>query len=301
MTWSKLTQWIAVGRGQGHQAAYQAWLQVTKKTSSPVSAIGRLPGPDIGRPHHCLAMGERTTILLLKWLGASDIREQFPAWPCPHPHPIEGIRHRNLVGKLPGLLSIAKDLGIDHGVFPGTSIPYVATLDILSTWPDGDGFFKLHATECKPQDLYEDKKSNERIRERLALSGEYCRVAEIPRQIFHPEQLPKPLGVNLDALFPPMSRAKVEVARRSRVYQRLVEALHSGYTNRSPHETVMRVAKAEGMHVDTVFKLVHLAIWTQDVDHDISLPLELFHPLIPGGRVLREALKRSMTLGGDRG
>lgn len=197
MTWKKLTHLISQGYGQGHQSLYKPWLHITKRTSSPVSNIGLLPAPDMGRIHHYLSAAEKTTILLLKWLGAHDIREQYPAWPWPHLHPLHGLHPSANDTKLPGLQDLANEMGIDHGHFIGTNIPYVATLDVLSTWRDPDGTHRLIAHECKPADVLQQA-ANTRVRERLQLTGRYCREAQIPRVIFHAEHLPKHLSVNLD-------------------------------------------------------------------------------------------------------
>ena len=294
MTWLKLLDLIKEGRGQGHLAQFDPWLQVTSKVSSPVSNIGRVPAPDIERCHHYLAVAERRAILLLKWIGAFDVREQFPIWPWDHRHPLEGLPSAGPLEKMPGLLTIAKECGIPHGVFFGTAVPYIATIDILSTWAQPDGSFKLLATECKPAELLVAGKDSKRRHERLQLTGHYCKLANIPRKIFHAERLPKELPVNLDVLFPLMSRAAVEQTRQTDSYKWMLDAMcQHGYANR-PHEIARVVASKIGASFDEVIKLLHLALWTQDIDHNLSLHLELYRPFIRGGRELRERFKEEM-------
>lgn len=296
MTWKKLAAMISDGYGQGHQEHYKPWLQITKRTSSPVSNIGLLPAPDLGRTHHYLAKDEKTTILLLKWLGALDVREQYPVWPWPHLHPLHGLQHPDAEQRLPGLERIADDLGIEHGRFFGTEIPYVATLDILSTWTGNDGRPRLIAHECKPESMITGPDSK-RINERLKLTERYCAHAHIPRFIFHAEHLPDNLPVNLDALDPRLPRHRISEIKETRRYQSLIEAIDRDRASKAPAETLKGLCRQTGMPSAEARNMLHLAIWSQDVDHDLTQPLELHLPLISGGRQLKRRLE-SLMLGG---
>lgn len=296
MTWKKLTSLIRQGYGQGHQAIYKPWLHITKRTSSPVSNIGLLPAPDLGRTHHYLSAAEKTTILLLKWLGAHDIREQYPVWPWPHLHPLHGLHGCTNTTKLPGLQDFADQLGIDHGRFIGTNIPYVATLDILSTWHQADGTHRLIAHECKPADILHQV-ANTRTRERLQLTGQYCQEAQIPRVIFHAEHLPLHLSVNLDAVVPRVSRQQLAAMRSTAAYQQLIERMEKCRATHTPAEVLNFMRHRLGQDQAGMRQMLHAALWCQDVDHDLSQPLELHSPLITGGRVLLQNFHRQL-LGG---
>lgn len=296
MTWKKLTNLISQGYGQGHQAIYKPWLHITKRTSSPVSNIGLLPAPDIGRTHHYLSAAEKTTILLLKWIGAHDIREQYPVWPWPHLHPLHGLHSNNNKTKLPGLQDIATQLGIEHGRFIGTDIPYVATLDVLSTWRQPDGAHGLIAHECKPVDVLH-MAANTRTRERLQLTGSYCKEAQIPRVIFHAEHLPVHLSVNLDAIVPRVSRPQLAAMRSAAVYKKLIERLERCRATHSPAEVLDLMGHRLGIGQAGMRHMLHAALWCQDVDHDLAQPLELHSPLISGGKKLWKNLHRQV-LGG---
>jgi len=293
MTWKKLTHLISQGYGQGHQSLYKPWLHITKRTSSPVSNIGLLPAPDVGRIHHYLSAAEKTTILLLKWLGAHDIREQYPAWPWPHLHPLHGLHPSANDTKLPGLQDLANEMEIDHGRFIGTNIPYVATLDVLSTWRDPDGTHRLIAHECKPADVLQQA-ANTRVRERLQLTGRYCREAQIPRVIFHAEHLPKHLSVNLDAVAPRVSRPQLAAMRSTAPYRKLIESLEKYRETHTPAEILEQMRHRLDIGQATMRDMLHAAIWSQDVDHDLSQPLELHSPLIPGGKTLWRHMHRQV-------
>ncbi len=296
MTWKKLTDLIRQGYGQGHQAHYKPWLHITRGVSSPISNIGLLPATDLGRTHHYLSTAEKTTILLLKWLGAHDVREQFPVWPWPHITPRYGLPGHADPIKLIGLEEIAASLGIDHGRFFGTDIPYVATLDVLSTWRSEDGSHQLFAHECKPASALDDPKGR-RVHERLRLTGHYCELARIPRVIFHAEQLPENLATNLDALAPRLSRSAIDQVRSSSSYRKLVEAIDQDRNIRTPAEVLTRMSSRIKLSDREMRGMLHLAIWSQDLDHDLTIPLELHSPLIAGGKHMKEALRRQVLRG----
>lgn len=296
MTWKKLAAMISDGHGQGHRERYKPWLHITKRTSSPVSNIGLLPAPDLGRTHHYLSNAEKTTILLLKWLGADDVREQHPIWPWPHLHPMHGLKHPDAGQRLPGLESVAADLGIDHGRFYGTDIPYVATLDLLSTWICDDGKPLQIAHECKPATAMQGTGS-QRVIERLTLTERYCALACIPRFIFHAEHLPPHLAVNLDALDPRLPRPQLSSIKQTKGYQRLVESMDKNRTSRTPAEILDEMGRQTSLPSSGLRNMLHLAIWSQDVDHDLTQPLELHLPLVSGGLQLKRRLE-SLMLGG---
>jgi hypothetical protein len=293
MTWKKLAALISDGHGQGHREHYKPWLRITKRSSSPVSNIGLLPAPDLGRTHHYLSGSEKTSILLLKWLGAEDVREQYPVWPWPHLHPMLGLQHPDAGQRLKGLEEIAEDLGIEHGTFFGTDIPYVATLDVLSTWRSASGMPLLIAHECKPASALQGDGSK-RVLERLQLTERYCALACLPRFTFHAEHLPANLAVNLDALDPRLPRPRLKALTESKGYQNLIEAFENNRAHKLPGEILESLCERTAMPPAAARSLLHLAIWKQDVDHDLTRPLELHLPLIEGGRQLKQRMEALM-------
>ena len=199
MTWEKIKNLIAAGYGQGHFSDYKPWLRVTKRDYSPTSTIGHHPSIAQGRLHHYRSLGEYALILVLKWLGAVDVRDQFPVWPWEHDHPGAGLPGFEKPPRLRGLVSIAKDAGVEHGAYPGTNIPYIATIDILSTWRRTDQSYYLLAHECKPFGKVYVPNLLDPTKERLVLTRRYCLEANIPNQLAHPETLNKELIRNLEA------------------------------------------------------------------------------------------------------
>lgn len=202
MTTKKLEALIRAGYGQGHFQRYKPWLRVTKRDSSPVSFVGHLPSPEFARLHHFRAIAERRTIQLACWLGAKDVREQFPMWPWEHQHPSVGLGGIEDVAPVRGLIDIASEARIRHGNFLGTSLPYVGTIDVLTTWKRRDGSWLLVALDNKPEEIVLEPNILSRIKERIELARRYCVECQIRHVIVHAEQFSQELATNIDALAP---------------------------------------------------------------------------------------------------
>jgi hypothetical protein len=291
MTREKLEAFIAAGHGQGHFTNYKPWLLVTKKVNSPRSRMSIIPCPDQNRLMHFRSRAEKHLCLLLRWLGAVDVREQFPMWPWRHQHPGVGLPGWPDV-KMAGLLDIAHEAGIEHGRFAGTSIPYIATLDVLATWRLGDSRYSLSAYECKPAAVLNTGSTFDRTKQRLYLGHCYCNQAVIPRHLVHAERFPRSLFDSLDALNPKKSISEITLLRRTTMYLKLVEACETRAYQEPAAGTVLAFAKANAIPPHEAISTLHIAVWNQDLDHNLELPLELFHPLRPGGRAIREKYMR---------
>jgi hypothetical protein len=50
-------------------------------------------------------------------------------WPYEHPHPAQHLDHGQRTAQ--GLIDIAKHLGIEHGCFVGTTVPYIGSIDLM--------------------------------------------------------------------------------------------------------------------------------------------------------------------------
>lgn len=291
MTWKKLSALIKAGYGQGHFQRYKPWQRVTKRDYSPISNIGHLHNSALGRAHHYRARAERGTIQVLRWLGVADIREAFPVWPWPHRHPGFGLPGFEHSPQLPGLVTIADGADIPHGFYPGSSIPYVATLDILATYKSQAGAYRLVAFENKPEEIATAPDPLLRPKERLELTRRYCGVAKIQRRLVHAEQLPPELIVNLDLLEPQLSNHQQATLLASSVYQDVLEALQTkGYCT-SPMELTDALQGRFGHPQQALQAAVHLAIWRQDIDHDLTLPFKPWLPLTPGGHTVKRLLQ----------
>ncbi|WP_158900125.1 hypothetical protein [Burkholderia sp. L27(2015)] len=176
MTWEKLLRRIEEGRGSGHGDAYQPWLWIHRKNPSKRGNQVAAPLPGYRRTSHFLAVIERHTALLCLFLGAQDVREQFPMWPMPHLHPLAGVPGGTGCGYsslVRGLLDIASEANIPHGFEVGSGgVPYVATLDLGVTLRSDDGP-RFAGISLKPHDEILAAEPSDRILERLKLEDLY--------------------------------------------------------------------------------------------------------------------------------
>ena len=290
MTRKKLDALIRAGYGQGHFQRYKPWLRVTKRDYSPNSNVGHLPARSLARAHHYRARAERNTIQVAKWLGAVDVREAYPAWPWSHEHPGYGLSGFDEAPRLPGLSQIAIEAGILHGSFPGTNIPYVATLDMLTTWRDRGGRYRLVAFENKPEEVTYAPNPLSRPKERLELTRRYCRLAGIPHRIIHAENLPPELIVNLDLLEPHLTKQRLDDLTGSSAYEEVVDTLEARGHDTPPNNLLTDIQRRRGHSDSTLTAALHLALWRQDVDHDLSKPFKPWQPLCRGGIALKAEL-----------
>jgi hypothetical protein len=190
ITEQKLSKHIKAGSGQGRDERYSSWIRVRRKLSSPVSNLFSLFVPTHARALQLLSGLEYSAATAAAWLGVSEIREQSPAWPESHQHPGSG-RHPDLDRQLEpvkGLLQIAKEAGIDHGVYPGTRIPFVATIDFTLTmgpWHQG----RLVHWSCKPRELLDSAPNRQRMAERIAMESLYSKEVGSLHKVFDGTQL----------------------------------------------------------------------------------------------------------------
>ncbi|MDO8777851.1 MAG: TnsA endonuclease N-terminal domain-containing protein [Burkholderiaceae bacterium] len=296
MSWPKLNVLIEAGYGQGHRQHYKPWLRVTKHDYSPFGNIGHLPSPGMGHLHHYRSHAERSSLLVLMWLGAHDARDQYPVWPWDHNHLSHGIGDAHKPNKVVGLLKIAAEAGIQHGTFPGTTIPYVATVDIVSTWKKEDGFFFV-AHECKPEDKVTVDDPLDRVKERLELTRRYLKSSEIRQHIVHAEQYSLVFLKNLDALQPRL-RPELEAAlRTSKDYGHLLDACKRWAYDRPADSVLNEFSSRTSRHFQELVAMLHLGIWHQEIDHDLSKKLSLWYPLKKGGIATRNALMQEWKWG----
>ena len=287
MTWTKLYALIKAGYGQGHLYDYLPFLRVTKKDWSDKANMGHHRSAAFGHTHHYRSSGERWLIHLLKWLGAYDARDQYPMWPWAHEHPLCGLPGFSSDIEVPGTLEIARARAIKLWKYVGSDVPYIYSIDVLSTWKHESGEFELIGHDCKPKEQVENARPSSRLLAKLELMRSYCRAAQCKYVLTHPERIGLHLQKNLGALDPRLTQQQIAALRSSSLYQHTVDyCLRWAY--QMPASTAgEEVAKANNCPPAEVFRALRAAIWFQDFDHDISAPLELYQPLIRGGLELR--------------
>lgn len=113
----RMIELIKDGFGSGRGERYQPWIGVTRMVSSPLSHVNVHATPVQSRGIHLLSKLERTASYVACWLGATEIREQFPLFPWRGIHPMAGLeRTRDLApNAAPALKEIADEIGVDLG------------------------------------------------------------------------------------------------------------------------------------------------------------------------------------------
>ena len=293
MTLEKLRNWILEGRGVGLHDDYQPWIQITKRNTSSGSVQAPVHMPGLKRLCHYLSLAERNLAQLLWWIGLTDIREQFPLWPWPHPQPLDECKESLALPPHPGMQAIAKDAGIKLCNYPGLNIPTVLTLDLLGTLPVGWPV-PLIGFSCKPESIYLAADPSDRIPERLELDRRYCKVAGIPHRMVHPEQIPALLSAQLDWLKPvdlAIDLARFTASGEYCVFvKRLSERVHC-----MPAITAAQKC-AKGLPWDdaTISYALRTAIWRLDVDGNPARPILMTEPLPRGGTRVRDHFRQKL-------
>ena len=291
MTYAKLYRNIRAGFGCGHGSEYVPWLRLRRKNSSPESNQVVAWLPILNRVAHFFSRGEYHTALLLLWLCVAGLREQYPIWPIAHPHPLIGAAGADglCLGFSRGLLSIARDAGIDHGYEIGSRLLYIATLDLLVTVRIRDTL-GLAIFSSKPIDN-PDAEVRWRTLERLELERRYGQEISAPYHVSSSSLVPIQLAGQLEwwldcatlALTPSLIPLAEPFAEQVMVR-----------SNDSIVEAVCAAADRLKIDLDNAWLLFRHCAWTQAIDIDPSQKILTSYPIRPGGRELRRNLQKSL-------
>jgi hypothetical protein len=279
MTLAKLAHAIALGGGTGRHGSYKSWIRIRRKLSSPVSNLHALRVPQFTRALNLLSGLEHSTANVLLWLGCKEIREQYPLWPFPHHHPLLGTdreidRQRR---PLPGLLAISSKAGIDHGVYPGTKIPFVASIDFAVTIGEWHSE-RLVLYSCKPYDLLQNAPNRHRMLERIDMERLYAKEAQASHVLIDGRLFSEVLRSQLDWLRPLQEELDFKIEKNS--LQRYAEALMRVGDDRSLNDAKTYAAKQAAVHDqelgDAYFRA---SAWLGLIDIDLHKEIRSWLPL----------------------
>lgn len=298
MTQKKLDEAIKLGLGQGREESYKSWIRIRRNLHSTVSRLQTLHVPLYMHQMHLISGLERDAAHVGLWLGADEVREQFPFWPFEHAHPATGLhhdldRHRPRVR---GLLEIARDAGIDHGVYVGTKIPFVATMDLmwgLGPWADR----RLVSWSCKPREFLDDVENRRRMHERISLERLYCAEVDARHVLIDGRQWTDQFIKNLRWLQPLRSEVADQIQRRR------VADFGGKFMSVADRMTV-EAAKAyagKAMSMNTRESDDHFraAVWFGHIDLDLRRAVVMTRPLRRDEDGFKESL-RVQLFGGAR-
>ena len=290
MTQRRMAESIAAGLGTGRGEQYKSWIRVRRQHSSPVSNLYSLHVPLYARALQLLSGLEFAAANVAIWLGAWEVREQHPAWPDPHKHPASGLHpdFDRLLGNVPGLLEIARGCGIDHGVYPGTKIPFVATMDFtlaMGNWTN----HRLTHWSCKPRELLESAPNRTRLAERIELETCYARAGNSQHVVIDGTQWTPKLIENLDWLRPLRKEQQSFDEGQLRDY--------AGWVMDSTDP--IRVAKAHAATktgLDRTASDGHFraAAWRGLIDIDLTQDIIMSRPLLRDQACIKSRMKREL-------
>lgn len=285
---------ICEGYGSGHGAAYKPWLEIRRGISSPFSNQSLEVLPDRTYRATCFSRHEAKLTQLLYWLGAEDVRTQFPLWPMPHVNPLAELSDRDLnTPDTPGLLEIASDAGIPHGVFVGTSIPYVATIDLMVTHRLPDGCPSLAGISVKPREVLAAAPMGSRILERLELERRYALCTDIHYCIADGHVVSKELEKNMNT-FSPRLQEREWVESIPGLRERSLDFLLAQRAHYSKRELEKAGASALRCSLELFRRATRLHIWSGPLDTDLSQAILLDRPLPDGAEKVRAALSHAL-------
>ena len=296
MTAEKLARLEAEGFGQGRYECYRPWIRVRRSLSSPVSSQHVFEIPGHGRHAHLLSGLEQQFALLAGWLGALEVREQFPVHPRPARHPGYDPTFRYPVAgaaeMLPGIADIARDAGIDPGIYPGTNLPFVLTTDLVLLSRDANKY-RLAYWPVKPSDEL-DGPNGSRRRERLELEARHAALAGADFRLMTDETVGRKFMENLQDCKP--WRGDVEQWSGDDRLYRFAEGFNScrGAKLRDAWAAAGAFAGLEKSPFRR--RLFNVAVWLGLLD--VHLSKDLYpHLAVPWGGLAQRTKMRQRLLG----
>lgn len=274
---------IGAGHGQGRGDAYSPWIRIRRNFSSPVSKqIFDSVGIKAGN-HHFLSALEFHTALVMAFLGADELRECLPMWPTEHLHPNSVANDRGAL--VPGLIDVARQAGIDHGFYVGTTIPYVASLDLLFSARIRSET-RLIGISCKPAQI---TLQSARARERIELDRRYCGLIGAHHRIEDGASFDQTLICQLMWMRPLTS--EIRAHRGSSRLHDFASSFERHSTERVVHESVVAAGRHVGLNHDASKLFFRLGTWLHLIDINVALPVRMMSPVKRGRDKVLAALR----------
>lgn len=272
LTRNRIQKAVAAGWGQGRDEHYHPWYRIRRNVASPVSNLYVLCNPLYRtRPFHLLSGIEFAAANFALWLGATELREQMPVWPETHFHPGTGRAGEDYpIQAAPGMLEIARREGIKHGVYPGTDIPFIHTIDLLAEVNDRRGK-RFICIASKPSSKANGP-GGSRVKERLHLEAMYANAIGATSCIFTENSIPRELSKNLDWLTPLASEWAEH--RSSSLLRDFADEFMLQADNAPLRECRIHAArKTKLIDNELQHNLFRMAAWAGMIDIDLTQPI----------------------------
>lgn len=286
MTAVRLENWLKDGRGQGFGSDYKPFLQITRQDHPSIGLSHILPNQFIGRQHHLLSTLERKVgVCNLAQNCVSDMREQFPLWPCEHQSPLAELFEHNKQNvpesksaTSPGTLAIARQIGVRHANYVGLKNPYIYTTDQLVTiTPPGKPSFLVAIAIKYRCDI---RKSNQRRKtfRKLRLEREYWRSLGVPWLLLTERSVNEQVCTNLEwALSGAIQKLRPgDLELLTRFSLAFTGVQWTGLCI-DLMEAMSRVLQ---INVDSCIRMLKLAFWRNIIPVDRTSPIGLQEPIV---------------------
>lgn len=295
--WESLRNAIDTGLGVGFGENYKPALMIKRWNASPVSVQVLKALPNFDRPCHFFSHSEWLIALLFSWIGC-HIREQFPLWPWPSHHP-EYSRfpeRDHLLKSSIGMFEICKRIGISHGNFIGTDIPYIWSIDLCAYMPWVDDITRATCfISIKPlaseQYLYVDPLN--RGVEKLEGERRYAEQLGINYFVGDRTLYPGPIFANLEMLAPAAYLPQIHP------WNNLLDSFLNKHHHQLQVEPISsmreRLIQDFKCREDAASYLKNHILWHQYVDCDLSEHIKDSLPPIKGGKQLIQSLRNSLS------
>ncbi len=292
MTRSRLQSLILQGFGQGRGDDYIPWIRVTRGHAPRMSGHFVAVVSTQATPLHLLSGLEYGAARVASWLGADEIRTQFPLFPwAGHPHPMAGLDARTdaALPETRGLLEIAHDAGIKHGTYVGApELPYVATTDLVLArcTPKAQ---RLVFWSVKPAKVLAEAKPGTRVLQRIRLEELYAQSVGGRHVVYDGRQASDRLLANLEWLEPP--RQERTDASQIQARSAFVEQFSVRGDREPLGERIENAAEQAGMSTTDGQRHFRAAAWLGQLDIDLTEPVLMSRPMTCGGLTKKRALQ----------
>lgn len=278
---------IAQGFGQGHGAHYKEWLGLGRGKFIPKSLHGWYINLETGKQDEVFSDIERAVGLCGRWLGAVDVRFQFPIWTFPHPSRLEDWPGRDPI-TLPwsmGSVKLAAEHDMEHPRYVGTDIDFIQTLDVAFTVPPRrqPG---LVGTAAKPSGKVRVPEPDFRVADLLRLQEIYMQSIGGEFRLVDETFCPPELLKNLAAAY--ASSVLPDALQRASLYERFLDFVRTAIAEVPTNLLLQAFARRTNISVPDATTLIDHAAWRQDIPIDLSRPCIRTEPCVLwSGEVVR--------------
>lgn len=281
----KLEQRIRDGAGQGHLDDYVPMWRITRANITRFGSQMTGPLPGYRRGSHFRARSHLEMALLALWIGALDVRENYPLWLFDHPHPLTGwpddrVERRPCRGLLELFDGKRRASNLIRQALGG-SIPDVT---LMVTFGDPT-HPRCMLVECLGAEAFDGTKLP-----LLDYSERYASANDIRYMASVPEHVGHTFMANLVAC-----SYAVNAVRRD-MSPSLLAASEASLRRDLEHNTFLGAVAATSIRLKVdernLWTVVHYMKWRQTIDVDLRQPVYHSERPIPGGQALRSALQK---------